>query len=141
MAIATTMSAMSTCASKQVGAVLVKNNRILSTGYNGAPSGVLHCNAVFGKDFDREAHHKWSHIHELHAEVNAIIDAGKRGTLSDSMTLYVTLFPCIDCVKQSIAAGVKEIIYLTEYDLDTTAEDVKAFCAECNVHLFKISEL
>lgn len=107
----------STCLRRQVGAVLVKDKRILATGYNGAPSGVRHCLEV---GCLRERHGIASgHRHELcrglHAEQNAIVQAALHGVSVKSSTLYCTHQPCSLCVKMLINAGVDQLVYLEGY--------------------------
>jgi dCMP deaminase len=107
----------STCLRRQVGAVLVKDKRILATGYNGAPSGVPHCLEV---GCLREAEGIPSgERHELcrglHAEQNVIIQAAYHGISIKGSTLYCTNLPCIICSKMLINAGILKIIYLDGY--------------------------
>ena len=108
----------STCLRRQVGAVLVKEKRILSTGYNGAPSGMPHCNLErcyrsrkqisSGKDLD--------YCYAVHAEANCLIQAAIHGTsILGKTTLYVTLFPCISCLKMILNAKIHRIVYLEGY--------------------------
>ena len=109
-------SKLSTCQSKQVGAVLVKEDRILAIGYNGVPSGLPHCCDMH---FDsREEHSEWSTTHELHAEQNVISFCAKNSISTKDSVIFVSLSPCIHCAKIILAAGVKEVYYLEEYDRD-----------------------
>jgi dCMP deaminase len=138
MDIAIRIAEESTCAKTKVGAVLVANNRILATGYNGVPSSCTHCNELFNEEdlvtsqAMRDKHRKWTHEHELHAEANAIMDAGKRGTLTTNMTLYVTLYPCIDCAKLAVVAGVKRIVFLSMHDSDPDCRAIET-CVDNDV--------
>ena len=110
----------SKCVSKQVGCVIAKDKRIISTGYNGTPPGFKNCNEVFDKDnFDREEHHKWSKIYEIHAEMNAIAFAARNDIGIEDAELYTILQPCDDCLKNIIAAGIKKIYYVIPYDKAT----------------------
>lgn len=129
MDIARTVSEASNCVSHKVGAIIVKDGRIISTGYNGTPSGYTNCNefcdskgwsidGVLNKDF-RDLHSKWSSKHEIHAELNAILFAAKSGTSIDGSIMYVTLSPCHECAKAIINSGVKCIIYDKVYDKNT----------------------
>lgn len=111
-------SKLSTCISKQVGAVLVKDNRIMAIGYNGVSSGLKHCNKIFNSDFDREKHHKWSNHNELHAEQNIISFCAKNGISINKSTLYVSFSPCINCAKIIIASGIEKVVYYNIYDKD-----------------------
>lgn len=112
------ISKESNCVSYKVGALLVKDSRIISMGYNGTPSGFINCSSKF-KNYSadqREDHHKWSNSNEIHAEMNAILWAAKNGVSTSGCTLYSTLFPCENCLKNIYQAGITEIYYIDEYD-------------------------
>lgn len=109
-------SKLSTCRSVQVGAILVKDKRIISIGYNGVSSGSKHCNEIFNKDFNRMEHHVWSLYNELHAEQNLISFCAKNGIETNDTILYVTTSPCIHCAKLIVASGIKEVFYVSKYD-------------------------
>lgn len=103
--IALLASRRSSCNRLQVGCVITKTNRILATGYNGFLTGAPHISRVVNN------HEQFT----VHAEQNAICDAAYRGiSLSDS-TAYITHYPCINCLKLLIAAGVNEIKYWNDY--------------------------
>ena len=96
----------------------------MSTGYNGVPSGLKHCNQYFTMDNLKEPefynqHGDFSKKFELHAEQNAILFAGKVFTSCEGATLYTTLSPCSDCCKLIAGAGIKRVVYCEEYDRDT----------------------
>lgn len=115
---AVSLSKQSNCVSRKVGAVIVKDDRIVSMGYNGSPKGFTNCSDVFDENnFDRKEHHAWSDVYEIHAEMNAIMFAGKEGIPLKGSTMYVTLKPCDQCLKNLIVSGIKKVYYLTEYDL------------------------
>lgn len=113
----------SKCVAHQVGAVLVKNKRIVSTGYNGTPAGQPNCNVVNASLVDengqfhdlglKEQHHEWSQLNELHAEHNAIMYS----TPSDreGSTLYCTLQPCYMCSILIAGSGIKRVVYKNPY--------------------------
>ena len=105
----------STCARLKVGALLVKDGRIVSTGWNGAVSGSTHCTSIFNKD-NFEGHHKFSEERELHAEQNAIAYAARNGIATDGAELYVSISPCSNCAKLIIASGIKRVYYKESYD-------------------------
>ena len=105
MNIAQVVSSRSTCPRKYVGAVIVRNRTILSTGYNGSIRGMPHCSDV---GHMMEAGHC---VATIHAEANAIIQAARNGVMIDGATLYVTASPCWSCFKQSANAGVNRICY------------------------------
>jgi len=94
-----------TCDRALVGAIAVKDKRIIMSGYNGSPSGVAHC----GTEHQIVNSHC---IKTVHAEQNIICNAAKVGISLEGCSIYVTLQPCFDCMKLLISAGVKEIIYL-----------------------------
>jgi len=110
----------SKCVSKQVGAVIAKDKRIISTGYNGTPPGFKNCREVFDPtNFDREEHHKWSKTYEIHAELNAIAYAAKHDIGINDAEIYTILEPCDQCLLAIIAAGIKKIYYVNLYDKAT----------------------
>src|SRR5476651_34778 len=105
MNIARVVASRSTCERKFVGAVIVRDRTILSTGYNGSIRGMPHCTDV--GHMMEEGHC----VATIHAEVNAIIQAAKNGVAIDEATLYVTASPCWSCFKASANAGIKKIVY------------------------------
>lgn len=106
-----------TCVRRKVGAVIVKDKNVLATGYNGPPSGLLHCEVVSCIRIDMNI--KSGERHELcrglHAEQNAIIQAAVHGTSIRDSVIYVTTHPCVVCSKMIINAKIKEIIYAEGY--------------------------
>ena len=115
------VSARSTCNSRKIGAIIVRNNRILATGYNGAVHGAPHCTDR-GPDFCLRrsigAHDgdKYNYCLSSHAEVNAIDQAARFGISLDNAVLYCTLEPCNWCFKQLIQAGIREIYFEEAYE-------------------------
>ncbi|MCL1467751.1 dCMP deaminase family protein [Argonema galeatum] len=108
----------STCLAFPVGAVIVKNKQVVATGYNGSPSGSAHCTAQgfcypglsscdASKDMPSRA---------VHAEANAIAQAAKHGIPTDGASIYVTLEPCLSCLKLIISAGIGEVFYETPFN-------------------------
>lgn len=128
--IAKEISTHSTCVRLQVGAVIVKDKRIISMGYNGVPSGMKHCKEVFKNinlksSIDRQMHHEFACENELHAEQNAIAFAAKSTiSLDKDCTIYLTTEPCNDCAKLIIAANIGKVIYSNKYDGDTRGIDL-----------------
>ena len=116
MNIAHEVAQRSTCERAQVGAVIVREKRILTTGYNGSPRGLPHCTEV-GCLMDNE-----HCIRTLHAEQNAIIQAALHGVITEGATIYVTHQPCFICAKTIINAGISEIVYDKEYKDDRSLE-------------------
>jgi dCMP deaminase len=105
MNIARVVSSRSTCERKFVGAVIVRDRTILSTGYNGSIRGMPHCTEVGHMMEDNHC------VATIHAEVNAILQAAKNGVRIDDATLYVTASPCWGCFKATANAGIKRIVY------------------------------
>ena len=110
----------STCLRRKVGAILVKDKHILSTGYNGAPKGLKHCTEVgcLREKLNVPSGQRHELCRGLHAEQNAIIQAAVFGVSIKGSTLYCTNTPCVVCVKMIINAGVKEIVYSGDYPDD-----------------------
>ena len=133
--VARSMSKLSHCQSFKVGSVLVKDGRVLSTGYNGSPPGHVNCDDLFpnraDSSFDREKHHQWSNLHEIHAELNAILFAAKEGISINGATLYCTLQPCLQCCKNIIQAGIVRVVYSDVYDKNSDINaELKEFLEE-----------
>ncbi len=117
MEIARIVSMRSTCLRRNVGAVIVKNKRILSTGYNGAPSGLKHCLEVscLREQMNIAPGERHELCRGLHAEQNAIIQAAYHGVSICGAHLYCTHLPCSICIKMLINAGIAEVCYADGY--------------------------
>jgi len=111
MSIAQIVALRSTCLRGRIGAVITKDTRIVSIGYNGAPSKLAQCDQ-YGCIKDTE---RGGCIRTIHAEQNAIAYAARVGIPLEGGTLYVTMSPCIDCAKLIIATGIKKVIYYEPY--------------------------
>ena len=109
------IASRSSCERLHVGCLLVKNNRIISAGYNGFLSGLPHESCVV------DNHEQ----NTVHAEQNAISDCAKRGVNTDGSTAYITHYPCVICTRLLLAADVKEIKYFEDYKNDPLVEQ---FC-------------
>jgi dCMP deaminase len=118
-------SERSPCERLQVGCLLVKDNRIVSQGYNGFLPGCPHESIV------RDNHEQAT----LHAEQNALMDCAKRGVSCNECTAYITHYPCIICTRLLLAGGIKKIKYVNDYKND---ELVKKFTDQCNVCVEKL---
>jgi len=129
--IAKELATASKCVSKQVGAVIVKDGRVLSTGYNGTPAGFINCCDYWDNKYTPE-HHDWSKTYEIHAEMNAIIWAAREGISIKGATIYVTLEPCSECSKNIIASGIKRIVYDKPYE-HTHSEVISKFIKDNGV--------
>jgi len=116
MQIAIDIATRATCDRKHVGAVIVDaNHRIISAGYNGSPAGMPHCDDV-GHEL-KEIDGRMSCIRTLHAESNALDDAGRR---AEGGTIYVTVTPCYDCAKRIIQHRIKRVVYGEHYQSRNT---------------------
>lgn len=122
--IAKLVSRRSTCLRRQVGALIVKNRRILTTGYNGTPTGITHCEVTgcLREKLKVPSGERHELCRGLHAEQNAIIQAALYGVNIEGGTLYCTNQPCSICAKMLINAGIKEIVMESGYP-DQMARD------------------
>jgi dCMP deaminase len=107
----------STCLRRQVGALIVKDKRILASGYNGAPSGVAHCAEVgcLRQQLNIPSGERHELCRAIHAEQNAIVQAAYSGTSVSGSTMYVSLQPCSLCAKLMINAGIKKLVFRGNY--------------------------
>lgn len=123
MELTSVVAKRSTCLRRKVGALLVKEGRVLATGYNGAPSGLKHCSETGCIREERNIPSGQRHelCRGLHAEQNAIIQAALHGTSIDGATLYCTHQPCVVCAKMIINAGIDEIIIGGSYPDELSA--------------------
>lgn len=126
MSIALLASCRSPCERLHVGSVIVKNNRIISMGYNGFIPGAPHVSRI-------QDNHEQSIIH---SEINAITDCAKRGTSLEGAKMYVTHYPCPHCFRTMAASNITEIIYLNDYNNSPIVEEL-AF--ECSIKITKIA--
>lgn len=131
MTIAHAVAARSTCDRAYVGAVLVRDKRILTTGFNGSPTGQPHCDELNHLMVDGHC------VRTIHAEANAIIQAALHGVSIKGATCYVTHFPCLSCVKMLINAGIVRIVYDTAYRID---ENSLQFLKLANIEIIQISK-
>jgi len=110
------VSERATCPRMHCGCVLVKDKRILSTGYNGSIPGDVHCEDDGCMIVDNHC------VRTIHAEMNAILQCSIHGVSTQGATAYITNMPCTNCAKALIAAGIKEIVIFSDYH-DTKAEE------------------
>jgi|UniRef100_A0A7V3PTS3 dCMP deaminase len=117
LAIARIVAERSTCLRRKVGAVLVREKRILCTGYNGAPHGVVHCDVAgcLREQLKIPAGERIEICRGIHAEQNTLVQAATFGISVYGATLYCTHAPCITCAKMLINAGVREFVISSEY--------------------------
>ncbi|MGB5911429.1 MAG: dCMP deaminase family protein [Promethearchaeia archaeon] len=124
MKIAEVVSLRSTCMKRKVGAVLVKDSHIVSTGYNGAPPGFKHCTPDTCVRKDLKSGEKPELCRGVHAEINCIIQAAIHGTsIKGNTILYTTTFPCMSCIKLLINAGVKRLLYKEGYNMENKVKE------------------
>jgi len=116
-----------TCLRRKVGAILVKNKRILATGYNGAPSGLRHCEDLGCIREQQKVPSGQRHelCRGLHAEMNAFLQAAVHGVSTQGAILYTTIYPCSLCAKMIINAGVTRVVEAGDYP-DPLARDLLA---------------
>ena len=136
MEIARIISMRSTCKRRSVGALIVRDKRILSTGYNGAPIGLKHC--IDAQCLREKLNIPSGERHELcrglHAEQNAIIQAAYHGVSINGADIYSTHLPCSICIKMIINAGIKTVYYIEDYNDALTDELAK----ESGLKLIKV---
>jgi len=125
---ARTWSELSHCVRKKVGAIIVKNDMIISDGYNGTPSGFDNCCENEKGD---------THWYVLHAEANAILKVSKSTNNSQGATLYLTLSPCKDCSKLILQAGITRVVYENDY------KDISgvSFLKDAGIEVAQINEI
>jgi dCMP deaminase len=126
---------MSSCISRQVGAIITVNDRIVAEGYNGTPKGYSNCNTI--NPIYNSSHHEWSNFHEIHAEMNAIIWAARKGVSIEGGVLYSTTKPCLQCTKNIIASGIVKIVYCEKYPLNDD-KIIDEFLAVMGVEVIQI---
>lgn len=117
MTLAKQVATRTTCIRRAVGCVLVRDKRIIATGYNGAPTGLHHCaeTGCIRQKLDVPSGERHELCRALHAEQNALIQAARYGLPVDGSTIYITTQPCVVCAKMLINAGVQEIVYANPY--------------------------
>ncbi len=137
MRIALLAATRSTCLRRQVGAVIVKDKRVLSTGYNGSPSGLSHCLDVgcLREKLKIPSGERHELCRAIHAEQNAIIQAATSGVSIEGATLYSTTYPCVLCAKMIINAGIRTI-YITDGYPDDLA---KQMIEEAGITVYRLA--
>lgn len=148
--------ALSTCARLHVAAILVKDGRILSVGYNGVPKGQCHCTAYFKQSDDgymmrstvgaewesvseelfKTAHHNFAEEREIHAEMNCIAFALKNGINVEDCEMILSVAPCMNCAKLIAASGIKNVSYIRKYDRSMEGEN---FLKQCGINIAPVA--
>lgn len=138
MDIAILAKTRSTCLRRQVGAVLVKDKRVIATGYNGTVSGTKHCDekGCIRQLLDIPSGKQHEICNAIHAEQNCLIQCAKFGVEADGATMYVTDKPCYICAKMIAQAGIKRVVFLGDYP-DKLTENL---FNECGILLEKFNE-
>ena len=141
LSIAGLVSKRSTCLRRTVGAVLVKDKRMLATGYNGAPSNIAHCEETgcLREKLEIPSGERHELCRGLHAEQNALLQAALHGVSVAGAKLYATSQPCIICAKMLINAGIKEIVIAGHYPDKMAMEFLEE--AGVKVRLYEMSVL
>jgi dCMP deaminase len=130
MRIATEVSTRSTCDRKFVGAVIVREKMILSTGYNGSIRGLAHCDEIGHEMVEGHC------VRTVHAEANAIVQAARNGVTIEGADIYVTASPCYNCFKLIANAGIRRIYYKELY----RDERIITHAKEASIQLIKLEE-
>lgn len=140
MEIAFLVAKRSTCLRRQVGAIIVKNKRILSTGYNGTPTGITHCveTGCLRKKLAVPSGERHELCRGLHAEQNALLQASLHGVSLEGGVLYCTNQPCSICAKMLINAGITEVVIAETYPDELAEEFLKE--AEIAVRVFSCKQ-
>lgn len=114
----------STCLRRDVSAIIVKDNRIISTGYNGSPKGVRHCEELgcLREQMGVPSGQRHELCRGIHAEQNAIVQAAVYGVSINGATIYISHSPCVLCAKMIINAGIKNVKYLEGYPDESSLE-------------------
>uniref|UniRef100_A0A7C4R5W6 dCMP deaminase family protein n=1 Tax=candidate division CPR3 bacterium TaxID=2268181 RepID=A0A7C4R5W6_UNCC3 len=133
--VALVMSKRTHCFKYEVGAVLVRGNKIVATGYNGPASGDVHCDEVgCAKEVSGVEKKQSGLCRGSHTEINAITNAARLGVSIEECHMYVNYRPCKSCAKQIGNAGIKRVVYMQDYDGDL---DVPAYLGQLGVKLEK----
>jgi dCMP deaminase len=138
MNIAYEVATGSKCVSRHTWAIIVKDNRILSTWYNWTPAWYTNCNDYWKGEYTPE-HHEWSYKYEIHAEMNAIVWAARQWIKIEWATLYSTYEPCFDCTRAIIAAWIKKIVFKEKYKHHSGTE-LQDFLKATWVEIIQISD-
>lgn len=137
MKIASVVATRSTCLRHQVGSVIVRDKRIISTGYNGAPTGLPHCLEIGCPREGVESGTYHERCRAVHAEQNAIIQAAIHGVSTVGSTLYCTHQPCVLCAKMIINAQIERVVYGISYPDDEALK----FLEQAGIEALQLSDV
>jgi dCMP deaminase len=132
MDLAELVSTRATCDRKHVGAIIVKDKRVLASGYNGSIPGLPHCDDI-GHDLEND-----HCVATVHAEQNAIVSAARFGISIDGSTMYCNTFPCWNCFKLIVSSGIVEVIFKNPYGIEKNQRVLDAYA---NLHYFKFRQV
>lgn len=127
--LAVLISSRSTCIRKQHGAVIVKDKQVLSTGYNGAPAGIKHCESCYREDNNIPHGTQYESCRSVHAEQNAIIQAARHGVSIEGAAIYITGIPCLICSRMIINAGIKNVYTLFDENESAFKDSIELLSA------------
>lgn len=133
---------MSTCLSRTVGAVLLRNNRIISEGFNGAPCGVTECTSTgFCFSASIPSGHGLDRCIAVHAEVNCLLNAARNGVDTKDSVLVCTTKPCLNCLKSLVNGGVRKIFFEEDYTIPEVQQPIyNLIIKDSGIKLEKITE-
>jgi dCMP deaminase len=136
--IANVVAKRSTCLRRQIGAVIVRDRRILTTGYNGAPSGLRHCIEIgcLRDELGIPSGTRHEMCRALHSEMNAVIQAAQHGVSTRGATIYSTRQPCSVCARMIINAGIVKVVYTGDYPDELSMELLR----EAKIELVRVSD-
>jgi len=135
-----TVAERANCDRGRAAAIIVKDKRIVATGYVGAPAGLKSCDEIghlIKVAFDERGGQKKHCVRTTHAEMNAIAQAARHGTSIDGATIYIKMTPCLDCTKLLVNAGIKKVVCRKRYHAD---HDSVRILGEAGVELHVLSE-
>ena len=136
MKLAIQASTRSTCNRLHVGAIIVKNKRVIATGYNGSPIGQPHC--YDDNHLYRDGYSGCQRT--IHAEMNAILQAARQGSSVEGSEIYVTTFPCFNCMKHIIQAGIKKVYYYQDFYRGGGIQEAKTAFGFTNIEKIEINK-
>lgn len=115
------------CDRGRAGAVIVRDNQIVSAGYAGAPSGLPHCDDVghmFQDVIDEDGKRRKHCVRTIHAEKNAIVQAANKGVATDGATMYSSMVPCWDCATMVVQSGIKRVVCKNDYQASSRTKEL-----------------
>ena len=139
--IASVVAERSTCHRHHVGAVAVRDKHILATGYNGAPSGLPHCEKLGGclrKQLNVPSGERHEICRAVHAEQNVLCVSSMYGASTRNTTLYCTTFPCVICAKLLVQSGVEQVVFTDHYGDELANSESKKIFAQAGTHIRKL---